>query len=328
LISTAIFNYWVQWLSDHVLVITFAFAAFALALEGLARYAGHGIVSRTHKHAVPDLTQATHSNQRWANAWFTNLLLFAATLVVSWSITPWVSPLLSTLLSERTGLLSILDLPYAAHVFAGFVLLDLTAFALHVISHKLGWLWRLHQVHHSDATMTASTYFRQHPLLVIVVLAAQMPLVWALSIPAASWVLYALVGMLVQLWHHSHASTPDWVERALGWLLVTPRFHRLHHHPDRAVHDHNYGAVFSLWDRLLRTHRPSAQPGTTTLSPTGLGYWSVKDSLSIFACLKAPFSTVPTRARDITSNTASLASQTPRTQRHSKARTIQHRKSS
>lgn len=290
MIDAATINALAQWLSDHLLVLTLALAAFAFAVEGSARYLVRDKVRRADKRADHNSPLPGSQAGLWADTWLTNLLLLAATLAVSWAISPWLSPLLSHLLQGHTGLLSLLDLPYIARVLIGIALLDLTAFALHGAAHRFGWLWRLHQVHHSDAAMNASTFFRQHPLLIVVALAVQMPVLWALGIPAASWVLYATVGMAVQIWHHSsHATTPDWLERALGWWVVTPRFHRTHHHPDRAVHDHNYGAVFSFWDRVFGTRNAATDRRAFAVSPTGLDYVSDKDSASFVACLTAPF---------------------------------------
>ena len=289
LTTAATINGGAQWLSDHSLMLTFALAACAFAAEGGARYVARDKVLHADKPADRDSPLPKSQAGLWADTWLTNLLLLAATLAVSWAISPWLSPLLSNLLRGRAGLLSLLDLPHMAQVLIGFVLLDLTAFALHCAAHRFGWLWRLHHVHHSDAAMNASTLFRQHPLLIIIALAAQLPVLWALGIPAASWVLYASISMAVQLWHHSHAAAPGWVERALGWWLVTPGFHRLHHHPDRAVHDQNYGAVFSFWDRLFGTRNAETDSSAFVLSPTGLDYVPAKDSASFFACLIAPF---------------------------------------
>lgn len=280
---------------------------------------------RADHRAAHDSPLPTRQVNLWANTWFTNILLLAATLAVSLAISPWLSPLLSHLLQGRTGLLSLVDLPYIARVLIGFVLLDLTAFALHWAAHRFGWLWRLHQVHHSDTAMNASTFFRQHPLLIIVALAAQAPVLWALGIPAASWVLYATISMAVQLWHHSHATAADWVERALGWWLVTPRFHRLHHHPDRAVHDHHYGAVFSFWDRLFGTRSAAIDTSAFTLSPTGLDYIPSGESASFFSCLIAPFQS-PSQTQN---NAKTRPGSTSRTRsRRPKLNAALHRKSS
>jgi sterol desaturase/sphingolipid hydroxylase (fatty acid hydroxylase superfamily) len=211
---------------------------------------------------------------------------------VSWALAPSLTPLLSGALSGRTGLMSFVELPITVRVVIGFLLLDLTAYVLHRISHHVGWLWRLHQVHHSDTSMNASTHFRQHPITLVVTLAVQLPLLWLLGIPAVSWVIYGAFSTAVQLWHHSSVPTPAWLEFTLGWALVTPGLHRKHHNPDRAIHDHNYGSVLSWWDRLLGTHSAAVGNPQRSPSPTGLPYVSTQDSFSIGSCLLAPFQSI------------------------------------
>jgi sterol desaturase/sphingolipid hydroxylase (fatty acid hydroxylase superfamily) len=54
---------------------------------------------------------------------------------------------------------------------------------------------------------------------------------------------------------HANIDYPRWVDRAFGWLLVTPAMHRIHHSPDQRETDSNYGIMFSFWDRLFGTYR-------------------------------------------------------------------------
>ena len=53
------------------------------------------------------------------------------------------------------------------------------------------------------------------------------------------------------MFHHANIRFSG--ESLLAKLVVVPYLHRLHHSTLRSEHDHNYGAVFSIWDRLLGT---------------------------------------------------------------------------
>jgi len=44
-----------------------------------------------------------------------------------------------------------------------------------------------------------------------------------------------------------------WNAGALGWLLVTPQSHRIHHSTEERHWEKNFGAVLSIWDRVFRT---------------------------------------------------------------------------
>ena len=60
---------------------------------------------------------------------------------------------------------------------------------------------------------------------------------------------------------HANISLPKKADRALSWLFVSPNMHKVHHHWKQPYTDSNYGAVFSIWDRLFGTwtHLPSEE---------------------------------------------------------------------
>ena len=53
------------------------------------------------------------------------------------------------------------------------------------------------------------------------------------------------------MFHHTNFSFKG--ENLLGQMFIVPNLHRAHHSIERSEHDHNYGAVLSLWDRLFGT---------------------------------------------------------------------------
>jgi sterol desaturase/sphingolipid hydroxylase (fatty acid hydroxylase superfamily) len=82
----------------------------------------------------------------------------------------------------------------------------------------------------------------------------------------ATWQALTLVSIL---FHHSNTALPDEVERALGWLLVTPRMHAIHHSTDRAQRDRNFSSGLSMWDRLHRTLRLDARASDVEIGIAG-----------------------------------------------------------
>lgn len=277
---------WAQWLSDYSLVITLTLALIAFAVEGLWRALAKGknALVATAQIQSPGVTTP------WARTWLTNASLLACAMVLSWLLGLWLSPWFSEALSGKAGLLVWLGFDQAvsvAHIIIGIFLLDLMAYALHRVMHIVPIFWRLHQVHHSDTVMNASTHFRQHPLQLILATALQLPLLWLLGIPGISWVVYAVVAAAVELWHHSSMRLPVAIERWLSLIIVTPNFHRTHHNHERKFHDANYGAVFTLWDRLFGT--AASAPLT---APLGLSRWKsaeVDGVIAFDACMVMPF---------------------------------------
>jgi sterol desaturase/sphingolipid hydroxylase (fatty acid hydroxylase superfamily) len=45
-----------------------------------------------------------------------------------------------------------------------------------------------------------------------------------------------------------------WPSRWLEWILVTPRFHQVHHSDDPQHYVANLGDLLTVWDRLFGTY--------------------------------------------------------------------------
>ncbi|MBA3971506.1 MAG: hypothetical protein H0X46_05070 [Bacteroidetes bacterium] len=48
---------------------------------------------------------------------------------------------------------------------------------------------------------------------------------------------------------------PFRLEKALNYLIVTPRLHIIHHSMIKSETDSYYSVIFSFWDRIHRTVR-------------------------------------------------------------------------
>jgi hypothetical protein len=53
------------------------------------------------------------------------------------------------------------------------------------------------------------------------------------------------------MFHHTNTAFAG--EKYLAQVVIVPYLHRAHHSTERSEHDNNYGAVFSIWDRLFGT---------------------------------------------------------------------------
>ncbi len=271
-----------EWLNEHAVAVVVALAMLALLLEGLRR-----------ANVIAEMKQ----QRQWLSTWATNGALLGCTLLVSWLFAQWLAPVLSDALSSQTGLLvwlGVASISYAASIILGVLLLDFVIYGLHRLLHAIPLLWRLHQVHHSDADMNASTHFRQHPLQLVVAMLMQLPVLWLLGISGVSWVFYGALTVAIQLWQHAALDHSSVLDRWLRPILVTPAMHRVHHDHRRQFHDANYGALFSFWDRLFGTY--------TATSPDirlGLSRYDgkrVTHPTSFIDCLWMPFQSSPTPA--------------------------------
>jgi sterol desaturase/sphingolipid hydroxylase (fatty acid hydroxylase superfamily) len=149
-------------------------------------------------------------------------------------------------------------LPWIA-VFAATLLAQ--TFALywaHRLMHAWPLFWRVHRVHHADTALDVSTSLRNHPLELLLTIPASALAVVVVGSPVS--VVAAVQSLIVAgtILEHADIALPARLDRALAFLIVTPRIHRLHHNPERRTHDSNYGNFITLWDRLF---------GTLNLSP-------------------------------------------------------------
>ena len=144
--------------------------------------------------------------------------------------------------------------------FCAFLVLDFLRYIAHILSHKLGFLWAEHAVHHAAVEFNFTTHLRTGWIvfmsngMLIAVLCCFVGGLYTVLIT------YFFIQTFLQMIAHSQ------LIHKLGFLesfLVTPSHHRVHHALDRAVHDHNYGTVFIVWDKLLGTFKPEGATQTT-----------------------------------------------------------------
>lgn len=149
-------------------------------------------------------------------------------------------------MAEQWGLLNQLLLPPLWQIGLGFLAYDLCGYAIHRMSHRVGWLWRLHRVHHSDADLDISTYFRSHPLDVMVIVVIKYTLIVSLGVHPAALVLHGLAKQVTMT--IGHAGLKPWprLSYLATLLFVTPRFHSIHHSAHRPQTDSNYGEVLTV----------------------------------------------------------------------------------
>jgi len=144
------------------------------------------------------------------------------------------------------------DLPSVVRIGAGLLVFELCGYGYHRLAHRAPLLWRLHRVHHSAPTMDWLASFRQHPVEIALMTAAQnLPLV-VLGLPLGEHAAVVLLLAVNTVFVHSNLRVPRVLER----FVATPRFHHRHHDADRETA--NYASLFPWLDRLFGTHDSSS----------------------------------------------------------------------
>lgn len=164
------------------------------------------------------------------------------------------------------GLTHTVALPWLAVLAAAVTAETFAFYWAHRLMHRVPLLWRIHRVHHSDDEVDVSTSYRNHPFELLVTMPISAAVVLILGAPATVVLATQTLLTATTLWQHADIALPARLDRALTWVIVTPRLHRLHHNPERATHDSNYGELLTLWDRLFGTfngiegHHPVGLP--------------------------------------------------------------------
>lgn len=141
------------------------------------------------------------------------------------------------------------------------VLFDAVDYAIHRGQHRFGWWWQLHALHHSQRQMTMWSDNRNHllddmlrdSLFVFVALLVGVPPSQFVAVVACTQLLESL----------AHANVKLSFGPVVGRLLVSPKFHRLHHtigigHESRgpgSLGGHNFAVLFPVWDVLFGSAR-------------------------------------------------------------------------
>ena len=193
------------------------------------------------------------------------------------------------------GLLNAVVVSPAAALAIGFLGRAFLSWGTHILNHKVPFLWAIHRVHHADMRLDVSTTVRFHPLEFVVTTPLTLTGVVLLGAPPLALLVYELMDAAVTVFSHSNVRLPWWIDRPLRLIIVTPDVHRVHHSSYQPETDSNYGAVLTIWDRLLGTYR--RKPADALASQeTGLSEVQDSRSNSLFWLLVLPF--IELRARN------------------------------
>ncbi|MDP9333231.1 MAG: sterol desaturase family protein, partial [Actinomycetota bacterium] len=140
------------------------------------------------------------------------------------------------------------QLPAAVRLLLALLVFDFVAFAVHVGVHRSNILWNVHKVHHSSLQLDWLAATRAHMFENLIRFVAAQMVLFLVGVPVGQVAVVTAVFAAFGLLDHSNLGVNlRWAEA----VFVTPRLHRRHHVPETS--QKNFGAVFSLWDRLFGT---------------------------------------------------------------------------
>jgi sterol desaturase/sphingolipid hydroxylase (fatty acid hydroxylase superfamily) len=231
---------------------------------------------------VPLRRQSRLANGRLA----TNLSLLVITLTLALGLNFVLALGAEYVRLRGGGLLQLLGLGAVVSFVVTLLALDGATYLVHRLMHQIPLLWRVHLVHHIDASVDATTAFRQHPIEGVLRFSFLAAAAWSLGAPPAAVALYRLLGALNSVLEHSNIRVPRGLDRALVWLWVTPDMHKVHHSRERVETDSNYANLFSFFDRLFGSFTPSSRGPFVSY---GIRGYDTPGNQSIGAVLLLPF---------------------------------------
>jgi sterol desaturase/sphingolipid hydroxylase (fatty acid hydroxylase superfamily) len=156
------------------------------------------------------------------------------------------APVVAWAYAQRLGTLE-LTTPLAILVL--FIGQEFCYYWFHRASHRVGWFWATHAVHHSSNELTLAASLRLGWTGKLAGNAVFFtPLIWLGFAPVAVASVVA-ANLLYQFWLHA-----TWIPRLwepIEWLFNTPSHHRVHHGSNAEYLDCNYGGVLIVFDRLF-----------------------------------------------------------------------------
>jgi len=235
--------------------------------------------------AVP-LLQLQYKRTKWKHA-AVNFTFTVIHLVIHTFLAVLIIILSDWCRTAGFGLVYWMNAGIIGGIVISFLALDFFGgWLVHITQHKIPVLWRFHIIHHSDNNVDVTTGLRHHPgesvlrglffLVAIIVSGAPMYAV----------MIFQTVVVLSTAFTHANINLPRRLDRALSYVLVSPNMHKVHHHWKQPYTDSNYGAVLSIWDRLLGTF--------SKLDPSEIRYgldkyYANEKDEDLLSLMKSPF---------------------------------------
>ena len=160
---------------------------------------------------------------------------------------------------ENQVALHLESFPLWVRILVLFVLADFIQWSVHLLLHRISWMWEFHKVHHSVTEMGFSAHLRFHWMeSVFYKTALFLPLT---MIGFGLSDLFLLHAFNILIGHLNHANfRVDY--GPLKYIFNSPRMHIWHHAkelPKKHSRGVNFGISLSVWDYIFGTaHMPTS----------------------------------------------------------------------
>jgi len=204
--------------------------------------------------AIPLLSLSYRKN-KWRHA-AVNFSFTVIHLIIHTGFAVFIILLSDWSRNQHFGLIHWTNASVIGAIFITILTLDFFGgWLVHFTEHKFRWMWRFHIVHHADNNVDVTTGLRHHPVESVFRGVFFLAGVFVAGAPVYAVMIFQTLLVVFVQFTHANIRLPKKLDTALSWVLVSPNMHKVHHHYMQPYTDSNYGAVFSIWDRLLGTFR-------------------------------------------------------------------------
>jgi sterol desaturase/sphingolipid hydroxylase (fatty acid hydroxylase superfamily) len=166
------------------------------------------------------------------------LTLAPATLFFAWAVRPG----LQQAVQSQPLLLQFVEIVVVA---------DLAEYAVHRTFHRVPWLWRFHEIHHSAQVMDWLAASRLHLVDIVVTRGLSFVPLYVLGFSTPAVYAYLVFVSFHAVFIHANVRfRGGWLER----VLVMPRFHHWHHSAAPEATDKNFAVHMPWIDRVFGTY--------------------------------------------------------------------------
>jgi sterol desaturase/sphingolipid hydroxylase (fatty acid hydroxylase superfamily) len=226
--------------------------------EGIIRlsiFFGLFFVFAATEYIFPRRKVTKNKARRWITNWSVSFLNVLTLRLFSFALPLLAIGAAFDAQNLSIGLFNRIDFPFWIELILVILLLDFFIWLQHFLTHKIGFLWRIHRVHHSDTEMDISTAIRFHPIEIALSMALKIGLVYALGADPLLVLTFEILLNGSSMFNHANIKIPNQIDKFLRLLIVTPDMHRIHHSSDRIEHDTNFGFALSIWDHIFQTYK-------------------------------------------------------------------------
>lgn len=196
----------------------------------------------------------TFNYKKWQHAGI-NIFMTLTTIIVNFSLAFILLKASDWTIMNNFGVLQWLpQMPLWLYAMIGLLLLDLIgAYLVHLVEHKVKFLWRFHLIHHTDTWVDTTSGNRHHPGESVIRFVFTTMGVLIVGSPMWMVFMYQTISVVSTQFTHANISLPKKLDAFLSYFIVSPNMHKVHHHYKLPYTDSNYGNIFSVWDRLFGT---------------------------------------------------------------------------